>query len=198
MGTLCRESRVEVHLAMIWVMVVAKTMCHVVKNKAIVTQLDQLRLEGRQAGGSGWSLTEICVLACIVSNCINLGKVGRMTQRHCVSHVRLGIENIPNLAVARTHLLKMMTPELQAIQTLQQNPSSQHFTDPPKRLVIHCYNASRSSPSPGQVVRTQCRRQGEDPYSGEREEQRPDGEHHPRASCPPHRSRVGFPWLKTL
>lgn len=42
-GTLCRESRVDVHLAMIWVMVVAKTMCHVVRKRA-VTQSCQLRL----------------------------------------------------------------------------------------------------------------------------------------------------------
>lgn len=61
MGTLCRESRVEVHLAMIWVMVVAKTMCHVVR-KSAVTQSCQLRVfwsQRRAAGLAGTGGIEV-------------------------------------------------------------------------------------------------------------------------------------------
>jgi hypothetical protein len=39
MGTLWRESRMVVKRARIWVIAVANTMCHVVKNKAIVRSI---------------------------------------------------------------------------------------------------------------------------------------------------------------
>lgn len=108
--------------------------------------------------------------------------------------------NLPNLADARTHLLKIMTPELQAIQTLQpkhhelaiHRSSHKHKTD----WSVHSSLQFRSRAS--QVVRTRCRRQGEGPCSGELEEQYLDEGHRPRASCPPRWSRAGFPWLQTL
>lgn len=43
MGTLCLESRVVVNRAIIWVMVVAKNMCHVVKKRAVLRSTGKLR-----------------------------------------------------------------------------------------------------------------------------------------------------------
>lgn len=92
MGTLCRESRVEVHLAMIWVMVVAKTMCHVVR-KSAVTQSCQLRVFGSRSASclsrgpgvsrSYGSLYDEDVLSAIAI-------CGKLDQRQGVSQGRTG------------------------------------------------------------------------------------------------------------
>lgn len=55
MGTLCLESRVLVNFARIWVMVVAKNMCHVVKKRAITRSMEVLRRAGWVAVGFGGS-----------------------------------------------------------------------------------------------------------------------------------------------
>lgn len=41
----------------------------------------------------------------------------------CLAGLNVAVEDSLNFAVARTHLLKMITPELQAIQTLQRHQS---------------------------------------------------------------------------
>lgn len=103
MGTFLRESSTVVVLARICVMVVAKTMCHVVK---------------KRAGGRHISRYS--------SYCTGFAQhCARGTYGNLVATISLFVSEIlrdgvyiPKCAVASTHLLKRMTLELMAIQRL--------------------------------------------------------------------------------
>lgn len=100
--------------AMSWVIIVAKTWCHVVRNNAVEGGHCQCSIGLCFFGGSGGSsamhrdatygilqVTKVSLVYYIV---------GRLHQK--------GEGTIPNFAVERIHLLKRMTLELSAIQRL--------------------------------------------------------------------------------
>lgn len=119
-GTLCRESSVVVNFAMIWVMVVAKNMCHVVKKRAVSRSMEFLFEKGWIASSIedksyGSLFEEGKVSNNIPQEELRLGGKKR--------GIRIGaswkcLGYILNLALASTHLLKIMTPEEHAIQAL--------------------------------------------------------------------------------
>lgn len=107
--------------------------------------------------------------------------------RHCVSHIRLH---------QRTELGGCQNPFVEDNYTgTASNPDT---TTTISVSIPHAFVPICQSGLGHPSVRTQCRQQGGGPCSEEREEQRPGEGHRPRASCPPRRSRVGFPWVQTL
>jgi hypothetical protein len=114
---------------MIWVMVVAKTMCHVVRKSAVtpVMSIEVLPVSNascRSRGFGGWrsygSLYDEDVLLAVA-----ICTIGGRYETACLARqgTQLRSGDLLNSAVARTHLLKMITPELQAIQTLYEDQS---------------------------------------------------------------------------
>lgn len=136
---------------------------------------------------------------------------GRQDMRQLVS--RSAMEDLLNFAVARTHLLKMITPELQAIQTLYANQSVSIAVPTCRAEPIIAVTASATTDNTtrsrtwgscrprrwtsGGTARTRCRRPGEGRWLWGQEERIPVGGHRPRASSPPRPSPAGFPLLQT-
>lgn len=195
---------------MIWVMVVAKTMCHVVRKRAVTQSCQLSVLLVSEAGcwsrgpGGSRSYGSLYDRDVLLADAISWEAI---FETAC-----LAVEDLLNFAVARTHLLKMITPELQAIQTLHRHRINQ-YRSPRMCVAHHCGHFQRRHRTPPPtsktwglcrpecwafgVVRTRCRRPGEGRWTWVQEERRPVGGHHPRASSPPHPNPAGFPLLQT-
>src|ERR1700744_4258326 len=103
-GTFFRESSIVVKRASSWVMTVAKTRCHVVREMAASVSMGGARRRGR---------TKSC-------------------RRQSINHNFLR-GDAPNFFRSRIHLLNMMTDELRPIQTLRAvrlaGPAARHSRD---------------------------------------------------------------------
>lgn len=130
---------------MIWVMVVAKTMCHVVRKRAVTQSCQLIVFSVSEAGcwsrgpGESRSYGSLYDRDVLLAAAISGGKI-----RDSLSRVGLdvAVEDLLNFAVARTHLLKMMTPELQAIQTLHRHQINQ-YRSPRVCRARHCGHFQR-------------------------------------------------------